>query len=162
MGMFSLLFAPGLTPTRLRAETMRAKRIAGVDILFLDYIQLMRVHGLGRYDEVTAVSHELNELAMSLRIPVIALSQLRREVEQQGRVSGKELVEDDVEMREPRLSDLRNSGDIEQDAYGVFLLHRPTLKSTSGKLIGAKLRDGASGWRIALSFDMDRMLFKEA
>lgn len=103
----------GLTITQLRGKA-RAMHREGVRALFVDYIQLMAGSGKegNREQEISAISRGLKAIAKELHVPVIALSQLSREVEKR---PGKR----------PQLSDLRESGSIEQDAYCVGFLYRP-------------------------------------
>ncbi len=104
----------GLTPLELRAKARRLKRMHDIKCLMVDYLQLMHL-GLSRVEsrqqEITSISRYLKALARELNIPVIVLSQLNRSPE--GR-----------EDHRPRMSDLRESGSIEQDADVVMLLHR--------------------------------------
>lgn len=95
----------------IAAKAYTLKRKYGLDILFIDYLQLIEgERGKGRYEIVTDISRGLKTLALSMGIPIIALAQLNRESEANG--------------RKPKMSDLRDSGGIEQDADGVMLLHR--------------------------------------
>ena len=108
--------SPSLSITELRTKARRMKMEVGMDILIVDYLQLMHAPGSSskdsnRVQEVSAISRGLKTLARELDVPVIALSQLNRGVE--GR-----------ESAEPRLSDLRESGSIEQDADLVVFLWR--------------------------------------
>lgn len=108
---------PGMTISEIRAKCRRlASMEDGLDAVVIDYLQL--IQGSDRYkgnrvQEVTEISRALKTLAMELKIPVIALSQLSRSVEGKGRAS-----------KRPILSDLRESGSIEQDADIVAMLHR--------------------------------------
>lgn len=120
----------------------KARRLAieqGVDIIFVDYLQLM--HGNSKESrtlEVSEVSQGLKNLAKELNVPVIALSQLSRAIEQR-------------QSRRPQLSDLRESGSIEQDADVVMFIDREetwnpdTEKPGTGQLILAKHRNGPTG-----------------
>ena len=84
----------------------------------IDYLQLMNANGMrfsSRQEEVSTISRSLKGLAKELNIPVLALSQLNRTVEQR----------DGIEGKRPQLSDLRESGAIEQDADMVLFVHRP-------------------------------------
>jgi replicative DNA helicase len=103
------------TMTALRAAVRRLVRRGGLDLVVVDYLQLMEVPELARFDnrtlEVTRLSGQLKALAKDFGIPVVVLSQLNRAVE--GR-----------EVKRPTLSDLRDSGAIEQDADLVMFLHR--------------------------------------
>jgi len=103
-----------LTPLELRAKARRLKSMHNIQAIFIDYLQLMGL-GMGkiesRQQEITTISRYLKSLARELNVPVIVLSQLNRSPE--GR-----------EGHRPRMSDLRESGSIEQDADVVMLLHR--------------------------------------
>lgn len=162
----ALLFRPGLTPDMLRAHSRKCQRTFGLDMLVIDYLQLMKpgVRTNSTYESVTHVSHEVNNLAMDLDIPVIALSQLSRGMEGQaakGKASGPLATESEVEMRQPTLSSLRNSGDIEQDAATVMFIHRVTRGSTAAEILIAKQRDGECEVGFDLTFDKTRILFEE-
>jgi len=108
---------PGLTVMEMKAKTRRLKLERNLDIVFIDYIQLMRPGGRfeNRNQEMAHISRSLKELAKELQIPVVGISQLSRAPEK-GR-------------REPRpqLSDLRESGAIEQDADVVIFIYRPEV-----------------------------------
>lgn len=102
---------PGLTVTELRTKARRLQSDKGIKFIIVDYLQLM--HGYSRdnrVQEVSEISQGLKNLARELKIPVLAAAQLNRQMESRG---GK-----------PRLSDLRESGSIEQDADVVMFLHR--------------------------------------
>lgn len=130
-----------------------------LDILFIDYLQLIdQKGGRSREQEVASISRGLKLLARDLNIPVIALSQLNRGIENRT-------------IKKPILADLRESGSIEQDADSVFFLHRDEAmgieldekgQSTKGKaeLIIAKNRNG-SRMSIPLLFDGERMKFSD-
>lgn len=107
---------PSISIQQLRAKAKRMKRRYGIEILYVDYLQLMNVAGFkGNTEaEVSKISRGLKLIAKELDIPVIALSQLSRAVESRPG-SGKR----------PMLSDLRSSGSIEQDADGVMFIYRP-------------------------------------
>ena len=107
---------PSLSVFELRTKARRLVREHGVKILIIDYLQLMNASGMkfgSREQEVSMISRSLKQLAKELSIPIIALSQLNRSVE--NRTDGKR----------PQLSDLRESGAIEQDADIVCFIHRP-------------------------------------
>jgi replicative DNA helicase len=108
---------PGLTVMEMKSKTRRLKMERNLDIVFIDYIQLMRPGGRfeNRNQEMAFISRSLKELAKELQIPVVGISQLSRAPEK-GR-------------REPRpqLSDLRESGAIEQDADVVVFIYRPEV-----------------------------------
>ena len=140
----------GLSINELRIKARRLKREHDIKLIMVDYLQLMTASGMkynSRQEEVSLISRSLKGLAKELGIPVIALSQLNRGVE--GR--------DGAEGKRPQLSDLRESGAIEQDADMVVFLHRPEyyhiLQSADGlidyhrraEVIIAKHRKGATG-----------------
>jgi len=139
---------PGVSIMEMRAKSRRLKREHGLDLLIVDYLQLMR--GGGRYDsrqqEISEISRSLKALAKELNVPVIALSQLSRAPEQRGG------------DHRPQLSDLRESGAIEQDADVVMFLFReevykrddPDLEGKAELIIG-KQRNGPTG-TIELNF----------
>lgn len=137
---------PGLTPLDLRAKARRHKAQFGLDLLVIDYLQLMS--GGGRFDnrqgEIAYISRMIKAVARELSIPVLALSQLTREADK-----------DDVGS--PKLSHLRESGAIEQDADVVLMLSRPPAHEAEGNenLINlhiAKQRNGPTG-RCQMIFD---------
>lgn len=106
---------PGLSITELRTKARRLVREHGVKIIMIDYLQLMNATGMkfgSREQEVSTISRSLKALAKELNIPIIALSQLNRSTETR-------------EDKRPVLSDLRESGAIEQDADMVCFIHRP-------------------------------------
>jgi replicative DNA helicase len=131
---------PALTPTELRARARRVKREHGLDLVVVDYLQLMQVPGSkeNRATEIAEISRGLKALAKELAVPVIALSQLNRSVEQR-------------EHKKPVMSDLRESGAIEQDADMILLIYREEVydKNTTKKGIAeidlAKHRNGEIG-----------------
>jgi len=104
---------PGMSVMELRAKCRRLRMLHDVRVIFVDYLQLMydRASRESRQQEISAISRALKALARELNVPVVALAQLNRQVE--GR-----------EGNRPRMSDLRESGAIEQDADVVLLLHR--------------------------------------
>ncbi len=109
---------PGLSVFELRTKARRLVREKGVKVIMIDYLQLMNANGMkfnSRQEEVSTISRSLKGLAKELDIPIIALSQLSRAVEQRPGEEGKR----------PQLSDLRESGAIEQDADMVIFVHRP-------------------------------------
>ncbi len=114
---------PSLSIFELRTKARRLVREHGVKIIIIDYLQLMNASGMrfgSREQEVSMISRSLKQLAKELNIPIIALSQLNRSVE--SRADGKR----------PQLSDLRESGAIEQDADIVCFIHRPEYYTKSG------------------------------
>ena len=109
---------PGMSIFELRTKARRLVREKGVKIIMIDYLQLMNASGArfgSRQEEVSTISRSLKGLAKELNIPVLALSQLNRTVENR----------DGLEGKRPQLSDLRESGAIEQDADMVLFVHRP-------------------------------------
>lgn len=140
---------PGLSIFELRTKARRLVREHGIELLMIDYLQLMNANGMrfnSRQEEVSTISRSLKGLAKELNIPVLALSQLSRAVEQR----------DGPEGKRPQLSDLRESGAIEQDADMVLFVHRPEyyhiLQDEKGndlhgmaQIIIAKHRKGATG-----------------
>ena len=140
---------PGLSIFELRTKARRLVREHNIEVLMIDYLQLMNANGMrfnSRQEEVSTISRSLKSLAKELNIPVLALSQLSRAVEQREGVEGKR----------PQLSDLRESGAIEQDADMVLFVHRPEyyhiLQDEKGndlhgmaQIIIAKHRKGATG-----------------
>ena len=131
---------PALTPTELRARARRIKREHGLDLIVVDYLQLMSVPGTkeNRATEISEISRGLKALAKEIHCPVIALSQLNRGVEQR-------------ENKRPVMSDLRESGAIEQDADMILLIYRDEVynKETPKKGVAdidlAKHRNGETG-----------------
>ncbi len=143
---------PGITLAEMRAKARRLKQQAGaLDLIVIDYLQLMTGSAGGkkgfenRNQEVSAVSRGLKALAKEMKVPVIALSQLSRASEQRGG------------DKKPMLSDLRESGSIEQDADVVAFIHRDSYynKDENGdedpeskgkaEIIIAKQRNGPTG-----------------
>jgi replicative DNA helicase len=133
---------PGISDMQLRAKARRIQARHGLDIIIIDYLQLMstlRRRNEGRTQEITEISRSLKALARELNLPVIALSQLSRAVESRGK------------DKRPILSDLRESGAIEQDADMVVFLYRDELynPNTSDKniaeIIIQKQRNGPTG-----------------
>ena len=132
--------SPSLTPTELRARARRVAREHGLDLVVVDYLQLMQVPGTkeNRATEIAEISRGLKALAKELQVPVIALSQLNRGVEQRTE-------------KKPVMSDLRESGAIEQDADMILLIYREEVydKNTPKRGIAeidlAKHRNGEIG-----------------
>jgi replicative DNA helicase len=136
---------PAITPLELRAKARRLKAEVDLGLIVVDYLQLMRApRAESRVQEISAISGALKAVAKELHVPVVALSQLSRAPEQR------------TEHR-PQLSDLRESGAIEQDADLVLFLFRPEVyrrddasvetESLEGKaeLIIGKQRNGPTG-----------------
>ncbi len=119
---------PSLSIFELRTKARRLVREHKVKCLIIDYLQLMNASGMkfgSREQEVSMISRSLKQLAKELNIPIIALSQLNRSVEQRGA--------DNSASKRPQLSDLRESGAIEQDADIVCFIHRPEYYLHSGE-----------------------------
>lgn len=141
--------SPSLSISELRIKARRLIREKGVKLIFIDYLQLMSAGDMrfsSRQEEVSTISRSLKKLAKELNIPIIALSQLNRGVESREGLEGKR----------PQLSDLRESGAIEQDADLVLFVHRPEYyhiyQDDKGhdlrgmaQIIIAKHRKGATG-----------------
>ncbi|MDY4925863.1 MAG: replicative DNA helicase [Prevotella sp.] len=114
---------PGLSVFELRTKARRLVKEKGVKIIMIDYLQLMNANGMrfnSRQEEVSTISRSLKGLAKELDIPILALSQLNRSVESRGDGETK-----GIDSKRPQLSDLRESGAIEQDADMVQFVHRP-------------------------------------
>src|SRR5438477_343415 len=134
--------SPGLTPLELRAKARRLKLQHDIKLIMIDYMQLMDNPGVeSRQQQISEISRGIKAVARELNIPVIALSQLNRATE--GR-----------DGHRPRMSDLRESGSIEQDADVVMLLHREDYYRMSepdfvpdniAEVIIAKQRNGPTG-----------------
>jgi len=108
-----------LSLLELRAKARRMKALHGIDMIMVDYLQLMEAssaRGLDRHLEIAIITRGLKQLSKELDIPVVALSQLSRKIEDR---AGKE--------KRPQLSDLRESGSIEQDADVVIFINRPEI-----------------------------------
>jgi replicative DNA helicase len=139
---------------KMRSVARRMKSEKGLGLIIVDYLQLMvPTHSRSSdslVQQVTEISRSLKHLARELNIPVVALSQLSRAVEQRG---GK-----------PRLSDLRDSGSIEQDADVVMFIHREReeegekSKSSRAEILIEKHRNGPTG-RVELYFDDQKSTF---
>jgi replicative DNA helicase len=153
---------PALSIFELRAKCRRLKAQFDIDIIVIDYLQLMsgptEARG-NREQEVSTISRSLKAIAKELNVPVIALSQLNRSVETRGG------------FKRPQLSDLRESGAIEQDADMVIFIHRPEyygfLEDEEGnslvglaEIIVAKHRNGATG-DVKLRFRKEQAKFTD-
>lgn len=137
---------PALTPAELRARCRRIAREHGLDLIVIDYLQLMQVAGTteNRTNEISEISRSLKAMAKELEVPVIALSQLNRSLEQRT-------------DKRPVMSDLRESGAIEQDADVILFIYRDEVydeespdKGIAEVIIG-KQRNGPIG-RVRLAF----------
>jgi len=131
---------PALTPLQLRTKSRRLHLEFGLDLIVVDYLQLMSSgsRSENRVQEVSYISRNMKVLARELNVPVLAAAQLSRAVEQRA-------------DKEPQLSDLRESGSLEQDADIVMFIHRPevyekdTLKQNIAQIKIAKHRNGPVG-----------------
>ena len=131
--------SPSLTMLEIRAKARRLKAREGIRYVIIDYLQLIQgpPRAESRQQEITTISRSIKALARELKIPVIALSQLSRQVELRGKDA------------KPQLSDLRESGSIEQDSDVVIFVHRPKDEEghwgDAGELLIAKQRNGPTG-----------------
>jgi replicative DNA helicase len=141
------------TLANLRSKARRQQMEHGLDLLIVDYLQLIDVGGRvapeNRVQEVSKISRDLKRLARELKIPIIAVSQLSRNVENRT-------------DKRPQLSDLRESGSIEQDADTVLMLYRDdyynedTDQPNLTDVYIRKQRQGPTG-RVELRFNRERM-----
>ncbi len=145
---------PGISILNLRTKARRLKQKEDIQIVFVDYLQLVSAGARvdSRQQEISVISRSLKALAKELEVPVVALSQLNRAVEQR-------------EDHRPRMSDLRESGAIEQDADVVMMLHREDYYRETeenrglAELILAKQRNGPTG-TVKLRFFREFMRFE--
>ena len=129
--------SPALSPTEIRARARRLKREHGLSLIIIDYLQLMQITGSteNRTNDVSEISRSLKALAKELDVPVIALSQLNRSLEQRT-------------DKRPVMSDLRESGAIEQDADLIVFIYRDEVYNEespdkgTAEIIVAKQRNG--------------------
>ena len=134
----TVVSAAGYTVDKIRAKALKLK----ADIIFIDYLSLIKSEGKSRYEKTTNISLDLHTLAQEYGITVIVLSQLRRNNE-----------------NEPSMEDLRESGQIEQDADLVFLLHDDKEHNCYWTII-AKNKEGKTG-KIKNTFYKDIQKFME-
>ena len=147
--------SPGLTVTEIRAKARRMRRRPGLELIVVDYIQLMHAAGgENRQQEIATISRQLKGLARELKVPIVAISQLNRSLETR-------------EDKRPRLGDLRESGAIEQDADVVMFIYRheyyhPEAQETKGiaEVNISKHRQGAIG-RVDMTFLPEFTLFAD-
>lgn len=141
----------GQTAAEINAAAARVKRQTGLDFMVVDYLQLVkRDRTQNDVQALDDLSRQLKIMAGGLNVPVLVLSQLSREADRK----------DGGTVNAPRLSDLRGSGAIEQNADIVLLLHRKEREDKDAVLNIAKHRNGATGF-IELLFDGERLKFTE-
>ena len=147
---------PALNPLELRAKCRRMHLEHGIDLILVDYMQLMNAGGAyenNRVQEISYISRSLKELARELNVPLLSAAQLSRAVEQR-------------QDKRPQLRDLRESGSIEQDADIVMFLYRDEVYNEATDIPGqadiivAKHRNGATG-TISLFFDKTITRFRD-
>lgn len=148
---------PAMTPLQIRTKCRRMNRETGIDLVIIDYMQLMNAGGMyanNRVQEISYISRSLKELARELNVPVLSAAQLSRAVEQR-------------QDKRPQLSDLRESGSIEQDSDIVMFLYRDEVYNEATEfpnqadIIVAKHRNGPTG-TISLYFDKTITRFLDA
>jgi len=147
--LFFIDDTPGISALELRTKARRLHAEVGIDLIVVDYLQLMRgdFRSENRVQEISAISRALKALARELNVPVLALSQLSRGVESRSN-------------KRPILSDLRESGALEQDADVVVFIYRDemynenTERKNIADIIVAKHRNGPTG-SVALYFKKD-------
>ncbi|HYE77041.1 MAG TPA: DnaB-like helicase C-terminal domain-containing protein, partial [bacterium] len=134
---------PRATTATVRAAAARLRvQHGGVRAIYVDYLQILADPGEPEHIRVGRISRELKAIAREFDVPVIAMSQLNR-------------LSESREDRRPRLSDLRDSGAIEQDADIVLGLFRPRLNSADMSILVLKNRHGRAGDEVSLFFDLD-------
>ncbi|MEN1727392.1 MAG: replicative DNA helicase [Pseudomonadota bacterium] len=146
---------PSLSPIDLRARARRMKRDHDIGLIVIDYLQLMKVPGMGenRTQEISEISRSLKALAKELNVPVIALSQLNRALEQRP-------------DKRPKMADLRESGAIEQDADLILFIYRDEVYNEESpdkgkaEIIIGKHRNGATG-HFNLTFQGEFLRFRD-
>ena len=145
---------PGITLSEMRSKLKRLKAEAGLDLVVIDYLQLMQADGRqeNRQNEIASISRGLKSLSKELNCPILSLAQLSREADKRS-------------DHKPILSDLRESGAIEQDADVVMLLYREDYYDEEdnpniAKLIFAKHRNGATG-TVELFFNKPCTTFRD-
>jgi len=141
--------AASSTVLQMRAMSRRLQAEKGLGLIIIDYLQL--IEGRNQIEspvqQVTEISRSLKSLAKELNVPVLALSQLSRAVEHRP-------------DQRPKLSDLRESGSLEQDSDVVLFIYRPSIKEPKTELLIAKHRNGPIG-KVDLYFNQDLVSFRE-
>jgi replicative DNA helicase len=143
----------GLTLAKLRARTRRMKRRGGLGCIFVDYLQLMKSRADTREREVALISEGLKSLSKELDVPIVVLAQLNRDCDKRA-------------DKRPLMSDLRESGSIEQDADVIIMLYRDevydkdTMMKGMAELVVRKNRHGSIG-EIFVEFNAETMRFKD-
>jgi replicative DNA helicase len=128
---------PGITPQQLKARLIRQQILHGVDLIIVDYLQLMTSGGENRVQEVSRISQALKGFSKTFNVPVLAAAQLSRELERR-------------QDKRPMLSDLKESGSLEQDADVVAFIYRDEVYNpeseypNQAEIIVAKHRQGAT------------------
>ena len=146
---------PSLSPTELRARARRMKREHDIGLILVDYLQLMQVHGSkeNRATEIGEISRGLKALAKELKVPVVAMSQLNRALEQRPN-------------KRPLMADLRESGAIEQDADLILFIYRDEVYNEDSadkglaEIIIGKHRNGATD-QFKLTFQGEFLRFRD-
>ncbi len=139
------------TILQIRAMSRRLQAEKGLCLVVIDYLQLIQARNPDEsmVQQITEISRGLKSLAKELNVPVLALSQLSRAVEYRR-----------GDQRRPKLSDLRESGSLEQDADVVLFIYRPDIKDPKTEIIVAKHRNGPVG-KIEVFFDSNSVSFRE-
>lgn len=147
---------PALTPLQMRTKCRRLQREHGLDLVIVDYLQLMNsgmTKNDNRVQEISFISRNLKELARELNVPLLSAAQLSRSVEQRG-------------DKRPQLSDLRESGSIEQDADIVVFIYREDMyeenseRQNQADLLISKHRNGPTGV-VTLYFNKNNTQFSD-
>ena len=137
--------AGGMSPTDLRNYLEEEAKTKNVDVVIIDYIQLMTPHMKTMYETVTRISNELKQIAMKYKVGVIALAQLNR----------------DAANKEPQIHNLKESGALEQDADSILLLWRdldPSSDETILRVLLRKNRNGVGNADVMLKVHFENML----
>lgn len=136
---------------QMRAMARRLQTDKGLSLLIIDYLQLIQPRNPREniVQQITEISRSLKSLAKELNVPILALSQLSRAIEYRR-----------PDQQQPKLSDLRESGSLEQDSDIVMFIYRRDMKESNADLIIAKHRNGPTG-KINLFFDKDLVSFRE-